>query len=463
MWYFLKEDEQLLITSLTSRYVLNGPGRYFVPMFINRVRRRKGTTLTETQYARVRDSRTGEIHNIQGPGLFFLGAYEEVAATLNILALDKQQYVRIMDAKTGAIRVERGENSIILTPNEELVRDEQGELVRNAVNIDEDRAVIVRSISTGQQRLIAEPQVFMPTTDDEIVRTQVRIKLEDHETVVVKLENGSYQFRNGTDTTRSFFLMPHTELVTFQWASGIRKEARNLRLTKLDRRPKFMWYDFEVRTADNVELVIGITFFWQIMDVVRMVSTTDDTTGDICAHSRSLIIQAVSRTTLEGFLSHFNRIVSDAVIDTPDPFNAERGVRIHAVEVRSITCKDARTQETLNEIIQETTNRLNRLQKQESENEVRLRQIEGQIEAERRRTELLALQREGQRMEALAKGEAEAERVRAFFEGLANLPDAERLEIYRLLRKQDVLQAVSGGKAQIFFTPADVNLSIESK
>ncbi|MEO0564531.1 MAG: SPFH domain-containing protein, partial [Chloroflexota bacterium] len=291
---------------------------------------------------------------------------------------------------------------------------------------------------------------------------QNRIRLEDHETVVIREVDGSYSFRHGTDEMRSFFLEPHTELVSFWWSSGLTKDARNLNITKLDRRPKFMWYDFEVRTKDNVELIIGITFFWQVNEVEKMVATTDDTTGDVCAHSRSMIIQSVSRVTLEAFLDGFNNIVHDAVIDTDDPFYEERGTVIHAVEVRAIRCKDAGTQQILNEIIQETTDRLNRLQKQESENEVRLRYIEGEIAAEQQRGDLLELQRQAKRIEALAAGEAEAERVRAFFAGLADLPEAGRQTIWETLRKRDALEAVTQGDAQVFFTPSDVNLSIET-
>jgi hypothetical protein len=57
-------------------------------------------------------------------------------------------------------------------------------------------------------------------------------------------------------------------------------------------------------------------------------------------------------------------------------------VRIEAIEVRSITCKEPATQRILQEIIQETTNRLNQLQKQESENEVSLKRIQGQIDGD---------------------------------------------------------------------------------
>jgi hypothetical protein len=50
------------------------------------------------------------------------------------------------------------------------------------------------------------------------------------------------------------------KIVTLHWSTGIHKDCRDLGITKFVLRPKFMWYEFEVRTQDNVEIVIGITF-----------------------------------------------------------------------------------------------------------------------------------------------------------------------------------------------------------
>jgi hypothetical protein len=131
--------------------------------------------------------------------------------------------------------------------------------------------------------------------------------------------------------------------------------------------------------------------------------------------------------------------------------------------VRSITCKDGDTQRILLEIIQETTNRLNRLQQQESRNEIRLKEIQGEIEAEEMRGQLLDVQREHTHAEAAMAGEAEAERTRAFLAGLGDgVSSEDGLVLFRLLRKQEIMQALSQGTAQLYFTPSDVDLSIET-
>jgi regulator of protease activity HflC (stomatin/prohibitin superfamily) len=456
--YFLQEDEQVLVESFTRRWVVNGPGTYRSRPF-QRVERRKGLTLGPTDYLRVRDTLTGETRNVVGPRLYFLGASEEVVEQLEAIPLKRNQYLRLLDTRTGVIRVERGEGSVYLEPTEKIL-----EHVREGINIDDQTAVMVRDSQSGQLDLVTDPQVFIPAPQQEIAEVRERIRLEDHQTVVIKDEAGRYTFRQGRDEERSFFLEPHTELVTLYWSSGLYKDQRGLKITHVDSRPKFMWYEFEARTQDNVELVLGITFFWQIVDVPAMIETTDDTPGDICSHARSAIIQSVSQVTLETFLAGFNAIVREAVLEEDDEFYRERGVKLHAVEVRSIACKDPDTQQVLQEIIRETTNRLNEIQKQESENEVRLKRIAGEIDSEEMRRQLLEIQRENVQTVARMEGAAEATRVQAFFEGLGEgVSQADALAIFNTLRKQDVLERLSEGSAQLYFTPAEVDLSIETR
>ena len=456
--YLLKDDEQLLIETPTTRRVVNGPGSVITPPLAT-AQRRSALVLGPTEYVRLRDTATGETHNIVGPRRYFLGATEEVDEQRTAIPLKCNQYMRLIDQRSGAIRVERGEQSVLLGPTEEVL-----ESPRDGVNIDAMTAVLVRDTRGGGLDLITVPQVFVPTPHQEIVEVRRRILLENHEAVVVKGRDGAFTVYWGRDAERSFFLEPYSELVQFRWSSGIHKDRRELKITHLDLRPKFMWYEFEVRTQDNVELVVGLTFFWQIVEVEQMVRTTDDAPGDICSHARSDIIQAVSQVSLERFLAAFNEVIGAAVLGDDDPFYAERGAQLHAVEVRAVTCKDPTTQRILQEIIQETTNRLNRLQHQESENEVLMRQIEGEIAAEDLRGRLMEVRQAVEEAAARITGAAEGERVRAFFAGLgADLPASDKLAIFHTLRKQEALTALSGGTARLFFTPADVDLRIQTE
>merc|ERR1719262_2053276 len=114
-------------------------------------------------------------------------------------------------------------------------------------------------------------------------------------------------------------------------------------------------------------------------------------------------------------------MVSDAKT-TDEDFYSQRGCRVHGLEVTRFTCLDPATNKILQELIQETTNRINRMQKQQSENEVREAQLAGETEVERHRADLIKVKAENDLKVASVDGEAAglrlAQHAAAFFTGL---------------------------------------------
>merc|ERR1719321_2633717 len=119
-------------------------------------------------------------------------------------------------------------------------------------------------------------------------------------------------------------------------------------------------------------------------------------------------------------------LVSKAIFEEDQQFYAVRGVKIHSLEVTKYSCTEARTSEVLQQIIEETTNRLNRLSQAESENEVKMFKMQGQIEQEKLNGQLLEIQHQHSKEEAAVSGASEAQRVAAFIQGLEQ--DVPRLE-----------------------------------
>jgi hypothetical protein len=168
--------------------------------------------------------------------------------------------------------------------------------------------------------------------------------------------------------------------------------------------------------------------------------------------------------TLKEFMDDLN-CISNKVYEEDMEFYGSRGVKVHSLEVTRYACAEASTSEILQEIIQETTNRMNRLSQAESENEVKLFKMQGQIEQERLNGELLEIQHQHAVAEAKVAGSAEADRIAAFVKGLGtDVPVLQdRFTMWQTLRKTDALSAVAQGGASLYYTPNDVNLSIESR
>jgi len=158
-------------------------------------------------------------------------------------------------------------------------------------------------------------------------------------------------------------------------------------------------------------------------------------------------------------------LTKDLELEMEDDFYANRGLSLKGVEVRSVVCKDQRTQDVLQNIIQEQTHRINSLQKQDTQNEVHLKEIRGKIDSQRLEVMLIDQQKEQHEKEGEMKGLSEAARLKSFLSGLQDVvPDvSERINLFNILRKSECLQALSQGEGvNMFFTPSDVDLKIST-
>jgi len=462
-------------------------------------------SLTREEYVVVHDTLSGAKRLEIGPKLLQPGPFDEVAGKTRALNLAKNEYVKIKD-EHGKLRIERGEARIIPQPLEEV----QGG-VKKAINIDEHHAVMLRNADTGTVELITEHGLFIPGPYQENLQVHQKIILEEYERMAYKDETGKFHFVSGDSPMRNFFLPPFCEILKQQWSTDLRKEHMECEeVWRFDMRPSYMNYEFNCRTIDNVELVVDVSFYWQIIDVQSMIEKTADAPGDVCTHARSMIIQAVSNITLMEFLEKFNAIIREGAGVAPlnavvaaaampeqpnssddimydaekwsanpavpvsptrklDPFYEERGVQLLSVEVLQFRCSNPSTDKTLQEIIKETADRLKKKECQKGDNEVALSKLEGEIEQEKLNKQLIEIKKSHLKTESRIEGEAEYHKVAAFLGGVTGegpddvkVPMEQAVGLYQMLRKLDSVKALSSSKSSLYVTPDDVNLTIGS-
>jgi hypothetical protein len=523
----LGPKDQLLVTTLTGKQTIDGPGiKFLPPLKVGRVRRMD--ILEPGEYCIVKTTTTGALRRIDGPNQVNLGPYDIILKEkAKAITLEANEYVRLVDDVTGKIRLETGEAIVYPEPTEKFL--ERGK--KKGVAIDPETAVLVRSRKNGDLKLRTKHGMYFPSIDEDIVKVQKLITLAEYQTMIIEDRFGQYHFvsgaiqaqpltasnvalekktnnsiekdnmetkmmeedvvltgdvlavdgnskkRNRNSTTSkllhlnrsingqnggvSFFLPPYCKIVELVWSNGVKKDKRGRKMTIFDSRPWYMNYEFVVRTSDNVELNLSMSFFWSLENIAYMIRNTDDAPGDICHHARSEIIQAVSKVTLKDFMENFNQIIHQTILESNDPFYEARGSKIHSVEVRSFECLDKKIDSVLQEIIKESTDRINRLQLVESENEVALEKMKGRIEEEKIKGQLIDVKNEHQRKEALIDGEAEAERVSAFIKGLNGVCSAEQaIKIFNELRKAEVMTELANSDAHLYFTPAECDLRL---
>ena len=450
---------------------------------------RDAIVLRNNEYCKIENTQTGEIRVEKGENLIFLTPFEklvnrEIKQAINLTCYE---YVKIINQQTGQLRTEKGEKLVFLGPFDEIVNNKK----HQAIEVDDQTAVLIRDKQTGQQKLVKSKQLFFPDDNEEVIEVRNLIKLAEHQCCIVRDQTGKDSFYFGKNVEQScFFLEPYHEIVSCKWSRGRRREHRDLIIQKIDLRPMFMSFEFNCRTSDNVELILEGTLFWQIIDPVAMNKFTGDTTGDVCSHARSVFIQAVSQVDFKEFMQNFNQIASRGASssaknnnnsdekskskpddsswmpefnDDSDPFYQQRGVKIHNLEVTGYRCAEAATSKVLNQIIQETTNRLNRLQQQESASEVKLMQINALINEEKAKAELLEFQKANSDRSAEMVGLEEAHKVRTFLESLDSTVESldSRIELWKILRKNDALRAVSSNNTKLIYTPNDADLSLK--
>lgn len=509
---FVSRDEQLFIEKLTAQIVIDGPRIALINPFMTKSTKVvKALSLGSLEYCVVKNIITGKHHVQEGPKLVVLKPYDEILNNAQgqmkrkSYSLKANEFIRLIDKQSGKIRVVHGEEVVVPTPDEAFVdkvgkmkamdlkvweyvkiqdihtgavRTEQGEKLvflgpfeeyiegkKTAVEIDDETAVLIRNKRNGQQSLVTVRSLFVPSNDEEIMEVRTLIKLATYEACVVRDNTGKDSFYFGSNNEESsFFLPPHAQLVQMLWSRGRRRERRDLVITKLDLRPMYMSFEFNCRTNDNVELILEGSFFWEVIDLKSMIKFTSDTTGDICNHARSRFIELVSKVTLQKFMTNFNKIAKEVHEADTTNFYVQRGVKIHSLEVTGYRCAQLSTAEILEQIIQETTNRMNKLQQQDSENEVQLQAIRGDIEEEKAKSELIKIQTTNSNAMANMEGLAEAERVKSFLHHLSEDcagVEEKCIDLWKTLRKEDALRAISNGNTRLYFTPKDVNLSIE--
>jgi len=418
-------------------------------------------SLKSNQYVRLQDTLTGKIRVERGEKLVFPKPFEKLTVIKDAIDLKQFEFCKIQDEATGKIRVERGEMLVWPGPHDKIVLGKA-----TGTTVDANTAALVRNTDTGLQTLITEPGLFIPAENEQVLKERKVIRLADHEAIVLKDKNGDYHYYYGDPTKgteRSFFIPPYWEVVQLCWSRGRRREKRDLIITKFDTRPHYMSFEFNCRTSDNVEMILEGTFFWEILSLPDMMRATSDASGDVCAHARSCFIQLVSKVKLAEFMDSFNDIAHKAH-SSDDEFYRRRGIKIHSLEVTQYKCADASTSKILSQIIMETTNRMNRLSRQESENDVALAKIHAEVAQEQARSEVIKIKQEHAVSTARAEGEAEAEKTVSYLKHVEKSMDSKEMakSTWHTLRKQEGLKAVAGGRAQVYFTPQDANITIEN-
>ena len=423
----LTVTQYIIVTTETTgeRKVITGPTLY-APLPMERIGDpRDMIILNNTDYIYVTHTDTGLIDITEGPCTFCPGAYDVVSEIKQKIVLKNNEYVKIIDSNTGIIRVVAGPSTIVLRQFEKMVG-----AISKMHEINDMTAVYIFDTITGTYDLIIRHGMFIPSATQEIIEIRQKILLEQNEAMVIIDKNGHYIIMKGNDDTSAFFLPPYCKILEQDWSTDIGKHQG--RITRFDLRPQYMDFEFQIRTCDNVEIFLKLNFYWQIINIEKMISTTHNAPQDVCLHAQSEILSEISRINMKEFMESFNEVVHKALLgDGKDEFYEARGVRLIRGEITGRRCKDPDTEKNFQEIIKKKTDRIKNLEQTHGINEVKLEEIRGNIEQEKLTGELVTVKNSYLRAESSKSGESHGAKIANFMEHLpATLSTDQKLAIY---------------------------------
>lgn len=390
------------------------------------------------EYATMRNLLTGELLTIEGPSQIRVGAYEELVGIQPKVVLQFDEYIRLVDQMDGTERVEIGPQTLVPLPTEVAPFG-----VEEAFFITHEHKLIVLDRTTATRRIVHDQGVFTPAAYVDILEQRSIIRVMPAEAIVVRNSEGSLVVQSGMDgngTGTSFFLEPYDEVFVMTWTDYSTPGAvGSKQVSRIDLRRSKMYFEYVVRTKDQVVLALEGIIFWQIIDVHSMVRTSADPEGDVWYRARSTFIAEVSKVTLQEFMENFNMITQAAfAASSTDTFFSDRGVLIDTMEVTKYDTVDEETSDVLMEIIRENTRRTNLETEQETEAYLARQSMEADIYLETNRTNLLTIQGGNQELEAELAGRSvglfDLSEVQTIIDGLdPSVPTtAERVDIYKL-------------------------------
>mmetsp|Transcript_34935 Transcript_34935/g.75283 ORF Transcript_34935/g.75283 Transcript_34935/m.75283 type:complete len:858 (-) Transcript_34935:72-2645(-) len=257
----------------------------------------------------------------------------------------------------------------------------------------------------------------------------------------------------------------------YDQAHSLSETASTKMITAVDTRMQRSYYNFEVRSQDNVKLTIEGTVYWQIVNVPTTISGTSDPEGDVWYRTRSTLISAIGSVTVSQFMANFNEIVR-AAFETQQgsAFFTSRGIELIDIDILDYYPMDERTIASLNTIIQTKTERMVALAQQETENELRAIEIAANVAMEDNKTILIEAEALNQKLQAETRGATEGGRkattVNSFLDGIEDMiPDLDtRVQLYRehLVRQALLNQTKNlfSNTSKVYMKPAGQNLTL---
>ena len=198
-----------------------------------------------------------------------------------------------------------------------------------------------------------------------------------------------------------------------------------LKIFKVMLGPVFSSDELGVRTKDNASLKVRLRYKWRFIvdpDHPEKVFNVEDFIGFATETMAGLIREEAAQHNFEKFHSDATQIIKDVIFKKHGSSESgeeadsyvfeENGFEIFGIDVKNITPEDPEIAAKLNAAISQNMDIYVKKIQQTAELEAQRKLIEGKMDIEKARSDLIALEQENRRAEQLGQANIEAEAVR---------------------------------------------------
>lgn len=482
----LKLNEYVLITNQIepekNRFVfgpnvarLSSPWEYFGD--------KKNCVILDQDDYIVVTSPSGEKRTIKGPGVYKPVYGETWTSTSNAIIVPPNHYIIIKDNNDtkNPIKHVRGPTKFIPEPYQTFVKNSsKNSELYECVEITELKGIHLQK-ADGNIILMDKPMFYMLDVGEKIIKSVDKTVMIASDFCIVKGPDGGTFILNGKDeSSRSFFLRPFYEFITF----NIGSETKSI----LSTLPTFISHKFTIRTNDNVLLDIDLRISYQIVEVNIFGSNPINFYQHLINWCQNELLDLFAKLTLRDFMKSYSSVALQSITNGTEYFK-NFGIQILDIQIINYVCQDKNTQELLNKDIQIHVNKQNELKakeadilikekeniigqkhkdmevemakkdievelkkkemsvtiaekdneiemkKKELEINIRMKELDLQIKEENKRTELLDIKRNNAVKEGEFEGKAQGSSVNEFLKTIENVSHNDKIEMWNKLRE----------------------------
>ncbi|MFC1697326.1 SPFH domain-containing protein [Nanoarchaeota archaeon] len=358
------------------------------------------------------DHKAGDEFLIKGPDKYIPSKHEGVIDKIKGIPLSDTEGIYVQNKDSGDANLVEGseeETIYFLQPNEQFYEKEITNDELMGLGLQEQNSIDGMRILTRQ----AVNDSYLRDKSKAIV-----IELEENEIICI-YDGSESRIEKGPKTT---FLGPYERPKVLNLSGGkpIRQNILKVALLKLG--PDFIYDRINVRTKDNAQLIIDVTYKWSFNledKELKKAFCIEDFVGYAAETLSSEIRSVAALHDFEDFHAKSLEYIKEKVFDGENRIFDENGLAIFDIDITSIIPSDEKIAEKLHEAIKNNMDIYCNKMVLNATLESERQEVEGKMKIVDERKKLIEKNSLNERLEVIEKAKIKADEKKIYSESEA--------------------------------------------